>query len=320
MAKLSRPRRGSLQYWPRKRARKILPSANWNLISSKNNKNLLGFIGYKVGMKSAFAKDLTNDSMTKNQRISFPVTIVECPSMKIFSVRFYKNNKVINEVINSNIEKELKRAVKLPKKQINYSEKIDQIKDYDNIRLLLYSNVKKTGLKKKPDVAEIGIGGNINEQLSFIKENMGKEIRVTDVFNKLQLIDVHAVTKGKGLQGAVKRFGIGLRSHKAEKGRRRAGSLGPWHPARVTYMAPQAGQLGMFTRVVYNNKIVDIANINEKNINPSNGFKQFGNIKTDYLVIKGSIQGPAKRQVLITSPIRKTKNSDKKNYELIELR
>ena len=55
MAKLSRPRRGSLQFWPRKRAQKLIPSVNWKIVSSKNSdKPILGFIGYKVGMASDY--------------------------------------------------------------------------------------------------------------------------------------------------------------------------------------------------------------------------------------------------------------------------
>ena len=42
------PRKGSLQFWPRKRARKFLPSTNWSSINSE--KGLKGFICYKVGM------------------------------------------------------------------------------------------------------------------------------------------------------------------------------------------------------------------------------------------------------------------------------
>ena len=36
-----RPRFGSLQFWPRKRARKYLPSVNWKPI---NSEGILGFI------------------------------------------------------------------------------------------------------------------------------------------------------------------------------------------------------------------------------------------------------------------------------------
>ncbi len=321
MAKLSRPRRGSLQYWPRKRARKIIPSVNWKAISSKNqDKKVLGFICYKVGMMSAYAKDNTPDSMTKNKRIILPVTILECPPLKIFSVRLYKNNKTLTEILASNLDKELKKAVKFPKQEKDFLNKLDSLKNYDDIRIIVYSTIKKTGLKHKPDVIEIAISGSLDEKISFVKEHINKEIKISEVFGKMQMVDVHAVTKGKGYQGAVKRFGIGLRSHKAEKGVRRPGSLGPWHPARVTFRTPEAGQLGFFTRVAYNNKILDFGNISENNINPISGFKHFGNIKTDYIVLRGSVQGVTKRPIIITHPLRKTKYQDKKNFDLIELR
>ena len=50
MAAPKAPRKGSLQYWPRKRASKFLPSVNWSAI--KSDSNLKGFICYKAGMAS----------------------------------------------------------------------------------------------------------------------------------------------------------------------------------------------------------------------------------------------------------------------------
>ena len=132
------------------------------------------------------------------------------------------------------------------------------------------------------------------------------------------MIDVRGLTKGKGLQGPVKRFGITLKSHKSEKGQRRPGSLGPWHPARVTYRTPMAGQLGMFTRVIYNNKIIDIGSV-EKNPNLKN-IKNFGDVTSDYILVRGSVPGPAKRQLLITPSFRETKKQAKKDFQLLELR
>ncbi|MCH8286150.1 50S ribosomal protein L3, partial [candidate division KSB1 bacterium] len=85
------PRKGSLQFWPRKRAKKFLPRVNWSAINS--GKNLKGFICYKSGMVSISVRDNTGNSMTKGKIIALPCTILECPSMKIFSIRFYKNNK-----------------------------------------------------------------------------------------------------------------------------------------------------------------------------------------------------------------------------------
>ena len=263
-------------------------------------------------MMSASIKDDTPNSLTKGKNKMIPVTILECPVMKIFSVRFYKNNKVAKEILAKDLDKELKRKLKLPKTHKN----IEDVKDYD-IRVIFYSQVKKTGIKKTPDLTEIGLTGSAEEKMNFVKENLNKEISVSDFFEKGQLVDLRGLTKGKGLQGPVKRFGITLKSHKSEKGRRRPGSIGPWHPARVTFRVPMAGQLGMFTRIIYNNKIIDLGKSTDKELK---NIKNFGNIKTDYIIVQGSIQGPAKRQLLITSPLRGTKKQLKKNYELLELR
>jgi len=308
------PRKGSLQVWPRKRAKKILPSVNWDAIKDSSVKKLKGIIGYKAGMASAYVKDETPDSMTKGKKIIVPVTILECPPLKIFSVRFYKDGKVMKEVLAGNLEKELKRKVKLPK---GNAKKIDEVeKVYDDIRVICYSITKKTNLKKTPDLSEIAITGNLEDKINFVKENLEKEILVSNVFEKNQLVDFRGLTKGKGLQGPVKRFHITLKSHKSEKGVRNPGNLGPWHPARVAYTAAQAGQLGMFTRAICNNKLIELGKAEDK----FKGIKNFGDIKTDYIIVAGSIQGPAKRQLLITSPLRTTRKQLKKNFELIELR
>ena len=306
------PRKGSLQYWPRKRAAKFLPSTNWDAI--KSGKTLKGIIVYKAGMTSVAVKDNTPDSMTKGKTKVVPATILECPPMKILSVRFYKNGIVATEVLGENLDKELKKKLKLPK----MAKKLDSVKteEYTDVRILGYSVVKKTGLKKTPDVLEFGLNGSYEEKLTYIKENLGKEISGLDLFEKGELTDLRGLTKGKGLQGPVKRFGIQLKVRKSEKGRRRPGSLGPWHPARVIFRVPMAGQLGTFTRVIYNNKKIDLGKSEGKFKN----IKNYGDINTDFIVVQGSVQGPAKRQLILTKPLRPTKKQLKKDYELVELR
>lgn len=306
------PRKGSLQFWPRKRAAKFLPRVNWSSIDT--NKILKGFICYKAGMKSAAVKDNTPDSMTKDKQITIPVTILECPPMKIMSVRFYKDSKVAYEVLVEGLDKELKKKIKIPKT----FKKLDDIKleNYDDIKIICYSVVKKTGLKKKPDVVEIGLKGSIDEQMNFVRENYSKELSAMDTFENGQLVDLRGLTRGRGFCGPVKRFGITLKSHKSEKGRRRPGSLGPWHPARVIFRVPMAGQLGMFTRCVYNSKIIDIG----KDEGKFKNIKKYGDIKTEYVVLKGSVQGPSKRQLVMTAPLRETRKTKKQSFELVGLR
>jgi large subunit ribosomal protein L3 len=315
MPKHHTPRHGSLQFYPRVRAKKMLPRVSWKAIS-KDKTGLLGFIGYKVGMTSAYVRDNTPHSLTKGQRITVPVTILECPTIKILSIRFYKKNKLLGEVLNENLDKELKKKIKLPKK---VNKKISDYTDYDDIKLIVYSQVKKTTIKKKPDFSEIGLFGSIEEKLSFVSENLSKEISIKDFISE-GIVDIRGVTKGKGTQGPTKRFGLKLRSHKDEKGLRGPGSGGAWHPARVDYTQPMAGQMGFFTRVDYNNKIINIGNINENDVNPSPGFKRFGKIKGDYIILQGSVSGALKRPLIITAPIRPSKAQLKKSYEFITLR
>ncbi len=314
MSKISRPRFGSLQFYPRKRASKLLPSVNWEPLKriTSDSDGILGFIAYKVGMATAVVKDSTDKSMTLGKKITIPVTILEIPSMKIFSVRFYKDGKVIKDLIVSN-DKELKKKLKVPK-QLSTLDKVPP--SYDDLRIIVYSIPKQTSIKKTPDLAELGI--NAKNKLEFVKSLINKEMSLSSLL-KSNILDARAVTTGKGTQGPVKRFGITLKQHKSEKGIRRPGSLGPWHPAHVTFRTPMMGQLGFFTRLQYNNLIVASGNISEKNINPSSGFKHYGKIKTSYMIIKGSIQGPPKRQILLTSPFRPTRYQAKKKYEFMEL-
>ena len=265
--KISRPRYGSLQFWPRKRAERFLPSVNWEPIKGDG---LLGFIAYKVGMATATVKDSTPKSMTPGKKLAIPVTFLETPPVKIYSVRFYKNGKVINEVVVSN-DKELKRIVKVTKTPAN-SNSLDEVKDFDDIRVIIYSVLKEMVVKKTPDIIEVGIGGK--DKLAFVKNHIGKDILFNDSF-KGDLVDVRGLTKGKGLSGPMDRFGISLRQHKSEKGRRGPGSLGPWHPARVIFRVPLSGQLGMFTRVHYNLKILGSNATMKDKIKNINNFKNY---------------------------------------------
>jgi large subunit ribosomal protein L3 len=318
-----KPRDGSLQYWPRKRVKKVLSRVNWDILKGKTENKVLGFLCYKVSMKSAIVKDNTPDSLTKGKNIVVPITILEAPSMKILSIRFYKNSNVIKEILNENLDKELKRKIKIPKekKKVEIDKEIEDAKSkkVEDIRILVYSNVKKTGIKKTPDILEIGLDGSLDEKINFIKNNFNKEILITDIFKINHLIDARGLTKAFGTSGPVKRFGISLRSHKAEKGVRRPGSLGAWKPSHTSFRAPMSGQHGYFHRTTSNLKILDIGKTEQKDINLKTGFEHFGNIKTDYIIIKGNVAGPEKSCLILTSPLRETKKTKKQNYQLVKI-
>lgn len=310
-----RPRWGSLQFYPRKKAAKAIPSVNWDTVKSLpfKEEGILGFITYKATMATAIVKDSTPQSMTNGKKIAIPVTILEAPHMKIFSVRFYQNSHAVKDIIVS-IDKELKRVVRVPKALKNFDAEVP--KEFDDVRLIVYSLPKETTVKKTPDVIEVAI--NAKDKLAFAKSLIGKELSIKD-FLKFDLLDVRSTTTGKGLVGPVKRFGLTLKSHKSEKGVRRPGSLAPWHPARVTFKTPMAGQMGLFSRIIYNIRAITSGSIAEKNINHGTGFKHYGKINTSYVVVKGSVGGPVKRAVLLTPAFRPTPQIAKSKLEFVEL-
>lgn len=308
MATTRSPRRGSMQFYPRVRAKRIYPKTRtW---AAAKEVGFLGFAGYKAGMTHVMAIDARPNSITKGEEIAIPVTVLECPPIKISSIKFYKNTtkgaKCASEIILKS-DKELARTAVLPKNidEAKLAEAEKNLSGYDDVRVVVYTQPKLTGIgKKKPEVFELGIGGkDVAEKFGFVKNFIGKEILLKDVFKPGQQVDVKGVTGGKGFQGTTKRFGTAVRQHKAEKTKRGVGSLGPWHPHHVLYTVPHAGQMGYHTRTEYNKWIISI-NDKPAEINPKGGFVSYGLVKNPYLLIKGGTAGHIKRLVRFNFPIR----------------
>jgi len=307
MPRTRSPRRGSMQFWPRKRAKSMLARIRcW--AKTKDTKPLC-FAGYKVGMTHMIITDNRPNAITKGEDISWPVTIIECPPIKVAGIVFYRQTLygpcTSSLILAEKLDKELGRTMPLPKKQ----KKIEEIKpeDYSEIMLLVHTQPKLTGIgKKKPELFELAIGGeHLAAQLEYAKKVLGKEISLTDVFVEGQQTDIHTITKGKGYQGPVKRFGVAIRSHKSEKTKRGPGNIGPWHGTDYNRVA-HAGQMGFHQRTDYNKIILKISDKTEE-INAKGGFIRYGVIKNKYLLVKGSISGPPKRLIKITMAVRPNK-------------
>ncbi|MBI2548936.1 50S ribosomal protein L3 [Candidatus Woesearchaeota archaeon] len=307
MSKRNAPRRGSLQFWPRVRAKRAYPRVGtWATIPTAK---LLGFAGYKVGMTHLLIVDNKSTSKTKGQEIFCPVTVLECPPLKIAALRFYKktlSGSVVVAEVPVVVDAELGRKITVSKKDL--SQKLGDVEktlqQYDDLKILMYTQPKLTGFgKKKPELFEVGIGGSLQEKFAYSKGFLGKEIPVTAAFQEGQFIDVHAVTRGKGFQGPRRRFGVMLRSHKSEKSRRNPGNVGPWTPKKASWRVAHAGKMGYHNRVDYNKWIIKIGD-QAKDIVPKGGFLRYGNVKSTYVLVKGSIAGPSKRLIRLTTAIR----------------
>ncbi|MDP3918921.1 MAG: 50S ribosomal protein L3 [Nanoarchaeota archaeon] len=303
MAKKHHPRRGSLQFWPHARSSKHAAAVRtWADV--KENK-ALGFIGYKVGMTHVLIKEENPNSHKTGMEVFTPVTVIECPPLKVYSVRYHLQDeegqsKVVSEIFSKKIDKEMKRKTGLPKKNENTEPEA-----FDRVTLSVYTQPKLTGIgKKKPDLVELEVGGkDLKDKSTYAQSLLDKEIKVSEVFKEAQFMDVHSVTKGQGFTGVIKKSGVKLRHHKSEKGVRCIGTLGSWTPKSVQYTVTQPGKWGYHLRTEYNKTSIKVGDKPEE-INPKGGFIRYGLVKNDYILIKGSIAGATKRPITFTAPIR----------------
>ena len=301
------PKRGSQGFSPRKRAKAETPHIkSWPQGGDKPK--IQGFLGYKAGMTHAHIVDYRPTSTTSGREVIMPVSVVETPPIKIMAVRAYKKTvhglQVMGEIWTDKLDSELSKILPLAKKE--KKNNWDFIKDVDEIRVLVHTQPKLvTGIPKKtPEIREIRIsGGSIEEQIKYAKDILGKEIKITDAVKEGDMLDIIAVTKGKGFQGSVKRWGVKLLSHKNSKHRRMIGTAGSWHPNWIQSTVPQAGQVGYHQRTEYNKRILKIGE-NGEEITPAGGFPHYGVVRNSYILLHGSIPGPAKRLIGMRDAVR----------------
>ncbi len=315
MAKGHKPVSGSRAFWPRKRAKRIYPRVR-SFVKEKEAVPLL-FAGYKAGMTHVRFTDSRKGSVTEGQDVVKAVTVLDCPPLVVAGMKVYKKAAHgmvdFGTVWSEKLSKNLKRKTRVPKNpKPDFGEIEKNIEDIADIRLIVHTKPEESGIgKKKPELFEVSLGGDIKSKIEYAKKNLGGEIKVSDIFRPGELIDIKAVTKGKGYQGPVKRFGVTVRDRKAKKKRRHIGVLAPRNVARVRPgTVAMAGQLGYQTRTELNKKILLLGSAKENDINPRGGFLKYGIVRGDYILVSGSIPGPKKRLVMIRKALRGKKEPE----------
>jgi len=314
--KKKRPRRGSLAVWPRVRARRISGHVeNWPVPRDLKAPKLLGFCAYKAGMTSAIAVDNRPKALTKGEEIKYASSVLETPALKPFSVRLYSQTPyglhLISEAFSENLDKNLFRVLSNVKKRVSTIEKLKtHLQNASRVCVVVHTQPQTTGFAKKtPDIFEIPLGGGtIQQQFDYAVSILGKEIKFEDVFKQGEFVDARGVTKGKGFQGMIKRYGIKLERTKAEKGRRHRATMGPITPAKVGWWIAQSGQMGSHQRTEYNRQILLVANGKEKRVTPDGGFVDYGTVEGQYALLAGSVPGDKRRLITLTHPARPRKN------------
>jgi large subunit ribosomal protein L3e len=191
---------------------------------------------------------------------------------------------------------------------------MERIKKYCQVvRVLAHTQVRKLKLgQKKAHLMEIQLnGGSIADKVAWAKEHFEKPVTAPSLFEQDEMVDVIGVTKGHGFEGVTARWGTKKLPRKTHKGLRKVACIGAWHPSRVKYSVPRAGQDGYHHRTEVNKKIYRVGkgsdvssattdfDLTEKPITPMGGFPHYGIVNEDFLMLKGCTPGVRKRVVTI---------------------
>lgn len=328
------PRHGNLGFLPKKRTKhhygkiKSFPKDD-----AAKPCHLTAFMGFKAGMTHIVRQANKPGSKIDKKDIVEPVTIVETPPVKVVGFVGYvetpRGLRALTTVWAAHLSDNVKRHFyknfyKAKKKAFSkYSVKyekgemeaaIGRAKKYCSaIRVIVHTQVDKLNIgQKKAHIKEIQInGGDVSSKVDFCKGLFEKDVRVQDVFKPNEMIDVIGVTKGRGIDGVVTRWGVTRLPRKTHRGLRKVACIGAWHPAKVQFHVPRAGQNGYHHRTEINKKIYRIGaeedkndanctfDLTEKPITPLGGFPHYGQIKNDWIMLKGGVCGTKKRCITL---------------------
>lgn len=318
--------------------------------------HLTAFRGYKAGMTHVVRGVDRPGALMNKREVVDAVSIIETPPMVVVGVVGYVETpnglRTLTTVFAEHLSEEFKRrcyknwykAKKKAYTKYALKHQKDGGKDIEHeleriakfctiVRVIAHTQVKKIGLRvKKAHIMEIQVNGgeDAKAKVDFAKSLFEKEVTVDSVFAKDEQIDVIGVTKGKGFEGVVTRWGVTRLPRKTHRGLRKVACIGSWHPARVSTTVPRAGQNGYFHRTEINKKIYRIgkaddkascqtqADLTEKSITPMGGFVHYGEVKQDWLMIKGAVVGTKKRPLVLRKSL--LKHSSRKHLEPIEIK
>ena len=337
--KYEHARNGSMGFAPRKRTRKHHGKIRSFPKDDRSKPvHLTAFMGYKAGMTHVIRECSRPGSKRHNKEVIDAVTIMECPPMTIVGMVGYvetpRGLRALTTVWAAHISDECKRRFyknwyRCKKKAFTkHTEQladakgkklierdIERIRRYCQVvRVLAHTQIGKLKLRqKKAHLMEIQVnGGSVSDKVEWAKNHLEKEVRVGEVFQEHENIDALGVTKGHGFTGVVKRWGVCRLPRKSHRGRRKIACVGAWHPERIMYTVPRAGQSGYFHRTERNKKIYRVgigarygvhnnarteADPLDKNITPLGGFPHYGYVNEDFLMMKGAIMGTKKRAI-----------------------
>lgn len=310
--KHGQPRRGSLAYLPRGRAKSMEARIRAWPKSNSAEPKILAHCGFKAGCVQIVSIDDRTKTPNAGKQLVSLGTVLVTPPVLVLGIRGYSKNydghHAEFDVYAEDVPKKIAKEIKIKSKPGALEKAEKSLKRIVEIFAIVAVSPRAAGLEqKKPYIFEAMVsGGDIPSQFEHVKEMLGREITINQIFETGTSVDVAAITKGKGWQGVIQRYGAKKKQHKSRKTVRELGSLGPISPQYVMYTVPRAGQMGFHQRIEYDKRIMLMGNTdNDKiKINPDGGYKHFGEVRGDYIILKGSVPGTYKRLIKLRSQIR----------------
>lgn len=352
--KFEAPRHGNLGFLPRKRTRRHRGRIrSFPRDDPSKPPHLTAFMGYKAGMTHVVRDVERPGSKLHKKETIEACTVLETPPMVVVGVVGYvqtpEGMKTLTTVWAEHLNEELKRRMyknwfkskrkaftkyaKAADSENTIQEGLDRIAKYCQVvRVITHTQIRKLKLRqKKAHVMEVQInGGSMADKIEFAKGLLEQEVNVKSVFAKDELIDVCGVTRGRGNEGVVTRWGVTRLPRKTHRGLRKIACIGAWHPARVGRTVARSGQNGYFHRTELNKKIYRIGDagdekscmtdndLTEKGINPLGGFPHYGMVTQDWLLVKGCVAGARKRVLTLRKSLMTHSRRD--HLEEVQLR
>lgn len=310
----------------------VLPSLNFSRI---NDNHFCPIIFAAIGMTHIVRDVDKPGSKIHKKEVVEAVSVIETPPIVAVGVVGYMETpyglRSLTTVWAEHLSEEIKRRfyknwykskkkafTKYAKKYAEGSSDIDEemakiIKHCTVVRLLVHTQMRKIKItQKKAHMMEIQInGGSIADKVAYAKGLFERSISVDAVFGPSEVCDIISVTKGHGFEGVITRWGVTRLPRKTHRGLRKVACIGAWHPARVGYTVARAGQRGYFHRTQPNCKIYRVGkgedkksattefDLTEKDINPLGGFPHYGQVREDWVMVKGGVGGTRKRIITL---------------------
>lgn len=209
----------------------------------------IGLIGRKVGMTRIFTED----------GVSIPVTVLECSPNRVTQVKTLDTDgyQALQVTAGS------KKASRVNKPEAGH--------------------FAKAGVEAGRGLWEFTLAGNEGADIK-----VGAELSV-ELFNEINKVDVTGQSKGKGFQGAIKRWNFSMQdaTHGNSVSHRAPGSIGQCQtPGRVFKGKKMAGHMGAERVTTQNLEVVRV------------------DIERNLLLVKGAVAGAKNGDVIIKPAVK----------------